>query len=518
MSLPARREARDSSKKEASMVVISDKYPMVIGGERRWSSTVGQQPAVDPSIGKEFASVVSAGPTELEEAVELARKVVRGGPWSKLRADQRARFLFRVADLIERSRDDLALVDARDSGKPIRDCRYQVGEAAEYFRYYAGLCDKIGGENVPPHGEYLSFTEREPHGVVGALIPWNSPFLLAAEKVAPALAAGNAIILKPAPEASLSATLLGELCTEAEIPAGVVSVLCGGASLGADLVRSPGIDCIAFTGSVETGQKIARNAAERLVPVLLELGGKSANIVFDDADLAAAADRAMNAIFRSAGQSCVAGSRLFLHRKIAAEVTDRLKGSLKELRVGAATDQTTQMGPVISSNHLAKVMGFIDSGKQEGARIIYGGDRLQRDGYFLQPTVFDSVGDTMRIASEEIFGPVLSIFEFDDEDEVVHRANATKYGLAAAVWTSNFQRGYRVAKRLESGMVWINSFRTTSPGVPFGGRKMSGYGREHGIEGYLAYTQTKSIFVSTSTSNASWLGGTWQPDGRKITS
>lgn len=495
------------------MITAKDKYPLILAGERRWSSSVDELAAVDPSVGREFASVVCAAAGDLEEAIAVARKTIENGPWSRLRADQRARYLLRVAELIETSLEDIALVEARDSGKPIRDCRYQVKESADLFRYYAGLCDKIGGENVPPHGEYLSVTEREPYGIVGAIIPWNSPFLLAAEKIAPAIAAGNAIILKPAPDASLGPTLLGELCLEAELPPGVVSVLCGGAALGELMVGAPGIDMLAVTGGVETGKRVARGAAERLVPLLLELGGKSANIVFEDADLDMAADRALNAIFRGAGQSCVAGSRLFLQRRIADGMMQRLIDQTRTLRIGVAVDEQTQMGPLISSRHLANVMDFIEAGKSEGAKLAYGGSRLQRDGFFLEPTVFEGVSDSMKIAVEEIFGPVLSVFVFEDEDDVVERANHTRYGLAAAVWTNDFRRAYRVAKRLQTGMVWINSFRVTSPGMPFGGCKLSGYGRERGTEGFLAYTRIKSIFFSTDSSNVTWLGGTWQPSG-----
>lgn len=473
-----------------TQLLIDGKWHEAISGKRFET--------VNPATGEVITSVAEADKADVDLAVKAARKAFEEGPWSKMTATDRGKVLSKLADLIMQHRDEIAELETMDNGKPISDARnIDVPLVADCIEYYAGWANKVHGETIPVPGPFLNYTLREPIGVVGQIVAWNFPLLLAAWKLGPALATGNTVVLKPAEQTPLTALRLGELCLEAGIPPGVVNVLPGfGPTAGAALVSHPDVDKIAFTGEYITGQTIMREAAGTLKRVSLELGGKSPNIVFADADLDAAVAGSLIGIFWNQGEVCCAGSRLFLQDSVYDKFMDKLVGQASKMKVGDPMDASTQIGALISEDHMNKVLRYINTGKQEGATVRTGGDQPTKRGYFVNPTIFDGVNDSMKIAREEIFGPVLSVIRFKDVDEVVPRANNTFYGLAAAVWTRDVGKAHAMARKLKAGTVWVNAYNVVSSLSPFGGYKMSGFGRELGVHALELYTQIKSVWVS----------------------
>ncbi len=480
------------------LVTYDGPTQLLIDGQWREAVSGKRFETLNPATGEVITSVAEADKEDVDLAVKAARKAFEEGPWSKLTATDRGKVLSKLADLIMEHRDELAELETMDNGKPISDSRnIDVPLVADCFEYYAGWANKVHGETIPVPGPFLNYTLREPLGVVGQIVAWNFPMLLAAWKMGPALATGNTVVLKPAEQTPLSALRLGELCLEAGIPPGVVNVLPGfGPTAGASLVTHPDVDKIAFTGEYLTGQTIMREAAGTLKRLSLELGGKSPNIVFADADLDAAVAGSLMGIFWNQGEVCCAGSRLFLQDSVYDHFMDKLVGQAGKMKVGDPMDPTTQIGALISEDHLNKVLRYINVGKAEGATLRTGGDQPTKRGYFVNPTIFDGVSDSMKIAREEIFGPVLSVIRFKDMDEVVPRANNTFYGLAAAVWTRDVGKAHAMARKLKAGTVWVNTYNVVSSLSPFGGYKMSGFGRELGVHALELYTQVKSVWVS----------------------
>jgi len=470
---------------------------LLIGG--RWTDAASGKTfeTVNPATEAVLTTVAEADAADVDEAVRAARQALETGPWSRLSARDRGRLLFKLAALIDQHRDELARLETLDNGKPIRETtNVDLPFAIATFEYYGGWADKIHGDTIPVDGPYLNYTLREPVGVVGQIIPWNFPLLMAAWKLGPALCCGNTVVLKPAEQTPLTALRLGELVQEAGFPDGVVNILPGyGPTAGQALVRHPDVDKIAFTGSTEVGKLIQREAAGTLKRVSLELGGKAPNIVFADADLDAAIEGAMGAIFFNQGEVCCAGSRLFVERSVHDEFVDRLGEHAAQITVGDPLDPNTAMGAQVSDEQFQKILGYIDAGKAGGARIVTGGKRATERGYFVQPTVFDGVTNDMTIAREEIFGPVVSTITFDDLDAVLAAGNDTSYGLSAGVWTRDVSKAHRAARALKAGTVWVNCFNTFDAASPFGGYKESGYGRELGHHALELYTQTKSVWV-----------------------
>lgn len=457
---------------------------------------------VNPATGEELAQVALAGPEDVDRAVQAARAAFEDGVWKKMSGEERGQMLWKVAELIEQHADELAELETLDNGKPIRvSLRGDIPFAARHFRYYAGLAGKIEGNTIPVTiPSQFVYTLREPMGVVGLIIPWNFPLLMASWKLAPALACGNTVILKPAEETPLTALRLGEIFIEAGFPPGAVNILTGpGEPTGAAITAHRGIDKVAFTGSTEVGRKIMEAAARsNLKRVSLELGGKSPNVIFADADLSKAIKGATWAVFSTAGQECVAGSRLFVERPVYQQVLDALKSEVEKIRVGNGFTPKVHIGPIVSDRQIERVMSYIESGQQEGAQVITGGHRLGGElssGYFLAPTIFAHENDDLKIVQEEIFGPVVAATPFDSWDEVVQRANHSNYGLAAGVWTQDISKAHRFAQAIRAGTIWINEYGLFDAAAPFGGYKESGFGREMGKEAIELYTQVKTVWV-----------------------
>ncbi|HEY0154809.1 MAG TPA: betaine-aldehyde dehydrogenase [Longimicrobium sp.] len=474
---------------------------LYIGGEWQAAESGDTFDTMNPSTAEPLTQVASAAEADVDRAVRAAREAFENGPWPGMDARARGRVLYAIADGLEARADELARMEAMDNGKPVREARMiDVKESIDCFRYYAGWADKIEGDVIPVPGPYLNYTRREPMGVCGAIIPWNYPLQMAAWKVAPAIACGNTMVLKPAEQTPLTALELARVASEAGLPAGVLNVLTGfGESAGAALVRHPDVDKIAFTGSTEVGKIIQREAAGSLKRVSLELGGKSPNIVLADADLDAAVKGAAMAIFYNAGQACTAGSRLLVEESIRDEFVEKLLKRVGGMKAGDPLDPKTRLGPLVSQEQMDRVLGYVEKGKAEGAELLTGGERVEVNGmrgYFLNPTIFDRVTPDMTIAREEIFGPVLGITTFKDMDEAIHIANSSIYGLAAAVWTRDIGKAHRAAHRLRAGTVWINTYHNLDTASPFGGYKQSGYGRELGKHALDLYTQVKSVWVS----------------------
>ena len=455
-------------------------------------------PTINPATGEVICQVAEADAADVDCAVRAARDAFEHGSWRKTAASERGRLLNRLADLIERHADELARLESLDNGKP-----YAVASAADLpltiacYRYYAGWADKVQGRTIPINGNYFCYTRLEPVGVVGQIIPWNFPLLMQAWKLAPALATGNTVVMKPAEQTPLTALRVGELILEAGFPPGVVNLLPGyGPTAGAAIARHMDVDKVAFTGSTEVGRLIMEASAKsNLKRVTLELGGKSPNIVFADADLDQAIEGAHFALFFNQGQCCCAGSRLFVEETAYDEFVERSATRARRRTVGDPFDPATEQGPQVDQDQYNKVMRYIESGKKEGARLVCGGGSVGDRGYFIQPTVFADVKDDMTIAREEIFGPVMSIIKFRDIGDVVQRANRTEYGLAAAVWTRDIGKAHAIADNVRAGTVWINCYDVFDAAAPFGGFKQSGMGRELGEYGLQQYTEVKTVTV-----------------------
>jgi acyl-CoA reductase-like NAD-dependent aldehyde dehydrogenase len=474
-------------------------FGLWIGGEEVASTGDTRLEVVNPSTGRPWSTLADATVDDVNSAVESAAEASRG-EWSK-RPSMRIKALLRLADLIEEHAPRLAELDVQDNGKIIRESTTQITFTHQWYRYYAGLADKIHGQTVSSERDSaFNFTVREPLGVIACITAWNSPLLLAAVKLAPALAAGNTVVLKPSEFASSSTLEYARLCSLAGMPPGVVNVVTGGgATAGSTLVEHPDVAHVSFTGSPGTGARIAAAAGAQLKGVTLELGGKSPNIIFDDADLDAACVGVLGGIFAAAGQSCVAGSRVLVHRPVYDEVLERLRSRAESIVVGDPLDPATEMGPIANQPQLDKIEHYVKVGVDDGARLVTGGSRLN-DGLYFQPTIFAEVADNSTLAQEEVFGPIMAVIPFEDEAEAVRIANNSPYGLAAGVWTANVSRAHRMAKHLQSGTVFVNTYRAMAPNMPVGGYKESGLGRENGIDAILDFTQVKSVWIETEPS------------------
>jgi aldehyde dehydrogenase (NAD+) len=460
--------------------------------------------SINPATGEVLAKVAEGGAEDINRAVAAARRAFTG-PWSRMKPYDRQLLLLKLADLVEKHFDELAELVTIDMGMPIGRSRGAKHWTLSTIRYYAGMATALHGETIENSlaGEIFSYTLKEPVGVVGAITAWNGPLGAPLWKMGPVLAAGCTMVLKPAEQAPLTALRLGELVLEAGYPAGVVNIVPGfGADAGMTLAKHPDVDKIAFTGSFQTGRKIVEASTGNLKRVSLELGGKSPDVIFSDADLEAAVPGAGMAVFGNSGQICCAGTRLFVERRIYEEFTGRVAEFGNGLRVGNGLDPATQIGPLVSEQQLKRVTGYIDIGQQEGARLLSGGGRLTSEeykkGYFVQPTVFTDVGDNMRIAQEEIFGPVISAIPFTDIDELIERANNTPFGLGGGVWTKDLSKAHRLAKGLRTGSVWVNCYEEVDAAIPFGGYKMSGYGREAGLQHFDEYLNVKAVLIKTA--------------------
>ena len=471
---------------------------LLINNEWVGSLTGHSFDTINPATEETICSVAAANAADVDRAVQAARAAFETGAWPQMTAGDRGRLLYKLADLIETHAEELAQLETLDNGKPLNESmNIDLPLTIACYRYYAGWADKIQGKTIPLNGPFFCYTRHEPIGVVGQIIPWNFPLLMQAWKLAPALAAGNTVVLKPATQTPLTALRVGELIIEAGFPPGVVNILPGsGSTVGMAIAHHRDIDKVAFTGSTEVGHLILEAAAKsNLKRVTLELGGKSPNIVFADADLEAAIEGSHFALFFNQGQCCTAGSRLFVEETCYDEFVARSVERAQRRVVGDPLDRRTEQGPQVSQTQLDRVMHYIESGMRQGAHLLYGGQRIGDRGFFVQPTVFADVRDDMQIAQEEIFGPVMSIIKFKDVDEVVQRANQTMYGLAAAVWTQDISKAHAIAHHVRAGTVWVNCYDAIDPAAPFGGFKQSGIGRELGEYGLQEYTEVKTVTV-----------------------
>ena len=483
---------------------LAEPQKLFINGQWVESSTGQTFVTYDPATGNKLADVAQGSAEDINAAVQAARTAFNEGSWVRMRPNAREELLFTISQKIIEWAEDFAELESLDNGKPIAIATaFDVRAAADCFRYYAGWPSKIQGTvNNPsmllasPDAEFHSYTRREPIGVCGQIIPWNFPLLMAAWKVAPALATGNTIVLKPAEQTPLTALLLGKLLDEVGVPSGVVNIVPGYGDIGAALSSHPDVDKVAFTGSTEVGKKIVESAKDNLKKVSLELGGKSPNIVFEDADIPSAVAGALQGFTLNSGQACEAGTRVFVHKDIYDEFNEALADAVKRLKVGPGNDPTSDITPLVSEEQLNRVVGYLEAGKADGAEALVGGNRWGETGYYIEPTLFTNTNPDMSIVREEIFGPVAVSIPFETEDEVIEAANDTQYGLAAALWTKDVSRAHRVAARLQAGSVWVNTYHALDSQLPFGGYHQSGWGRELGAESIELYTQVKSVTIA----------------------
>jgi len=472
---------------------------LLIGGEWRDAASGAVMPVINPATEDVIAEVAAATGEDLDAAVAAARAALTG-PWGKMSARERGRLIWKLGERLMEQADEIARLETLHNGKPITESRHvEIPMAADCLQYYAGWADKVQGDTIPVKGNALVYTQRDPLGVVAAIVPWNFPLLIAMWKVAPALATGNTVILKPASQTPLTALALGQLAIDCGFPPGVLNVMTGsGSTLGQAIVSHPGIDKIAFTGDTSTGRGIMRSAADTLKHITLELGGKSPNIVFADADLDAAVRGATVGIFYGKGEVCAAGSRLLVDKSIKDQFISKVAERTKKMVAGDPLDPKTRLGAISSKGQLERVLNYVNIAKTEGASLVAGGSRTDigtGKGYFMQPTVFADVTPAMTIAREEIFGPVLAAIDFVDVDEAIARANDSVYGLAAGVWTRDIKKAHYVASRLQAGTVWVNTYNVYDTAVPFGGYKQSGFGRDMSRYALDYYTQVKSVWV-----------------------
>lgn len=495
-----------SSTLVAPKVKVDRKWQLFINGKFEDGAT--ERVLYNPATGKELCKVGEASKAQVEKAVKAARKAFDEGPWPRMTAMERSQFLFKLADKIDEIADELAELETLNGGKPLREAQYDIGDAANCYRYYAGLITKPTGQTVEVPAPSVSMVVREPIGVCGQIIPWNYPFLMAAWKLAPALAAGNTCVLKPSELTPLTAIRLAELLRDCELPEGVVNIVLGDGAVGAPIAESTLVDKVAFTGSVGSGKKVAQAALGNLKKVTLELGGKSPMVIFKDFDIDVAVDHALFAIFCNAGQVCSAGSRFIVEESIHNEFVKKLSERAKKIRVGPGMDSETEMGPLVSETQMKRVLDYIQIGQKEGAKLETGGDQPTGakfdKGYYINPTVFSNTTPKMRIVQEEIFGPVAVVQKFKTEEEALELANGTEFGLAGAVYTNDVTRAYRVIKALRAGITWINAYHNTYNECPWGGYKQSGWGRELGTFGLEAYMEVKQINLNLDPQNVGW--------------
>jgi (Z)-2-((N-methylformamido)methylene)-5-hydroxybutyrolactone dehydrogenase len=485
---------------------MTAEYQMLIGGGWVDGLTGERLASINPFNQEAWATIPQASEDDANRALSSAREAFENG-WGDVNGLRRAQLMTKLADLIEANASRMARLETKDNGKVIRETQNQVRFSARNYRFFAGYADKLYGEVIPlDNTDLFDYTLREPFGVVVLIIAWNSPMQLLANKLAPALAAGNTVVVKPSEHASVTTLELGKLVEKAGFPDGVVNIVTGNGRVGDFLTRSPSVDKISFTGGPQTGRIIASNASQNLVPTTLELGGKSPNIVFADADLERAINGAVAGIFGAAGQTCIAGSRLLVQRPVYGEVVDKVASRARKICLGDPLNPDTEMGPVANEAQYERILELIDAGKAEGAEVAAGGEPVRGDdfdrGFFIAPTVFANVDNRMTIAQEEIFGPVLSTIPFDDEEQAIEIANSTRYGLASGLWTRDFSRAHRFARSIHAGTVWVNTYRGAAAQAPFGGVKQSGYGRERGQHALVEYTRVKNVMADLSQSTS----------------